>query len=162
MSDVQSNVSLGREVELYDRVVADDPTNCGLVMFVLSDTALPTDATLKDIDTVSELFSAGALEVTNAGYAREVFLTGDLDPYVVDDTNNIIILTLPVTTFTGIGIGDNWRKVCIAFDADTTGGTDLDLLPISYHDLLDEDGVAIVPNTFDIEIDFSAGFIIAS
>jgi hypothetical protein len=165
MSDVQANVSLGREVELYQRVLDDDPVGCGLVMLVLTTAGLPSDAALKDYDTVEDLFFGGANEVTNSGYVRPAFLTGDLDPYVVDDTNNIIILTLPVATFVNVAVGDHWRKVVIAFDPDTTGGSsgsNTELIPISYHDLLDEDGVEIVPNTFNIEIDFSAGFIIAS
>jgi hypothetical protein len=45
----------------------------------------------------------------------------------------------------------------LAYDSDTTGGTDANLVPITYYDLL-IDGAAVIPNGQNINMDFSSGY----
>jgi len=162
MSDVQSNITLGREVELYGRVDGSDPTNAAFIMLILALSGLPSDSTLKEYDTVADLLAGPAAEVANSGYSRKTITDANISAYTVDDVNDRILLTLPLQTFATIGVGDVWGKVCVAYDPDTTGGTDSTLVPVSYHDCLDEDGENIIPNGLDIDVDLSSGWILAS
>jgi hypothetical protein len=162
MSDIQSNITLGREVELYDRVNGNDPANSAFIMLVLAAAGLVSDAVLKDYDTVDALLAGASAEVMNANYGRKTLTDADLAPYVVDDSNDLILLVLPLQTFASIGVGDSWSKACVAYDPDTTAGTDTTLVPVSYHDLRNDAGTVVIPNTFNIEIDFSGGWLEAS
>ena len=99
MADFTFNVALGREVELYNRVDSNDPANSALIMMVLAGTGLETDAVLKDKDDFSALVSGTTNEVTNGSYARKTLTDANLAAYTVDDTNDRIVLVLPVQTF---------------------------------------------------------------
>ena len=162
MSDVQSNISLGREVELYNRVDSSDPTNAAFIMLILASAGIVSDSALKEYDTVADLLAGASAEVANSGYSRKTITDAGISAYVVDDTNDRIVLTLPLQTFATIGVGDVWRKICVAYDPDTTGGTDATLVPISYHDCFDDNGDPISPNGLDIDVDLSSGWIIAT
>jgi hypothetical protein len=157
----QSNVSLGREVELYNRVVSNDPANSALILAVLSAAGLESQAVLKIADTLADVLSGTTNEVTNGGYARKTLTNADLTAYTVDDTENTITLELPVQTWANILIGDTWAMLAICYDSDTTSGTDANIIPISFHDLLIE-GVYVIPDGDDVIVDFSDGFIRAS
>lgn len=157
----QSNVSLGREVELYNRVVSNDPANSALILAVLSAAGLESQAVLKIADTLADVLSGTTNEVTNGGYARKTLTNADLTAYTVDDTENTITLELPVQTWANILIGDTWAMLAICYDSDTTSGTDANIIPISFHELLIE-GVYVIPDGDDVIVDFSDGFIRAS
>lgn len=152
------NVALGREVELYNRVNDNDPANSALLMVVLALAGLETDAVLKDMDTLAAVVAGTTNEVTNSGYSRKTLTDADLAASAVDDAEDHILLALPLQTFTTIVAGDTWRKVLICYDADTTGGTDANVIPITAHDLL-INGVPAVPNGDDIVIDFTDGYV---
>ena len=156
----QFNVSLGREVELYERVRTNDPANAVLVMAVL---AAPTELqqVMRTYDTLAALLAANP-EVTNAGYSRVILDDTDLAAYTVDDTLHQIELALPVQTFgsPNVAAGDIWDFIVIAYDPDSTGGTDADIVPIAGYELR-INGVAVVPNGSPIAVDFSGGFAIA-
>lgn len=156
MPSVQSNISLGREVELYERVNTNDPTNSALIMLVLATGGDSLDI-LRDYDTVADVLAGPSAEVTNAGYARKTLTDASLAAWTPDDTNNRVLLVLPIQTFTAIAAGDSWDIVCVAYDPDTTGGTDATLVPIGFHELRYQ-GSPIVPDGNDIIVDFSAGW----
>ena len=160
MAAVQANVAKGREVELYNRVDSSDPTNSAFIMAVI---AAGGDGltTLQDYDTFTAVFAGASNEVTNAGYARKTLTDADLSAYTVDDTNNWIALTLPLQTFTAITAGDTWDIVMLGYDNDTTGGTDANIIPVSFHELRYL-GTAISPNGGNVLIDFSGGWITAT
>lgn len=162
MATFSFNVSLGREVEFYNRVNDSDPTNAVFVGLVLADLALEADDTLRDYDTVSALLAGASNEVTNGGYARVSWSDVDLAVYTVDDTYNRITLQLPTKTFTTILTGDNWRKFVVAYDSDSTGGTDANLIPVKAYDMLTSSGTAIVPNGGNIICAWPSGFHISS
>lgn len=153
--------ALGREVELYNRVDTDDPVNSALLMVVLSSTGLEADSTLRVHATLSALLAATNDEVTNAGYARKTLTQADLTAFAPNTTTHRTTLTLPLQTFTAIVAGNSWSKVLICYDADTTAGTDANVLPVIAADLRVSDS-PIVPNGSNIVVDFSTGFVICS
>jgi hypothetical protein len=155
------DIALGREVELYNRVDTDDPTNSALLMVVLSATGLEADAVLRTYATLSALLAAANDEVTNVNYARKTLTQADLSAFAPNTTTHRTTLTLPLQTFTAIAAGNSWSKVLICYDPDTTAGTDTTVVPVTAADLRISDSV-IVPNGSNIVIDFSSGFVICS
>lgn len=161
MGALTFDYALGREVELYNRVDSDDPTNSALLMVVLAATGLESDATLRTYQTLSALLAASNNEVTNANYARKTLTQADLSAFSPNTTTHKTTLSLPLQTFTAIAAGDSWSKVLICYDSDTTGGTDANVLPVVAGDLRVSNAV-IVPNGSNIIVDYSAGFVICS
>lgn len=160
IADFQFNVSLGREVELYNRVDSNDPTNSALIMMILAGTGLEQSEVLRDKDTFSDLVSGTTNEVTNTGYARKTLTDADLTTYTVDDSDNSITLEIPVQTFSTISSGDSWAMAVLGYDPDTTAGTDTTVIPITAH-VLRLNNSYIVPNGADIVVDLSGGFVVA-
>ena len=153
--------ALGREVELYNRVDTNDPTNSALLMVVLAATGLEADNTLRTYATLSTLLAASNNEVTNTNYARKTLTDADLTAFSPNTTSHRTTLSLPLQTFTAIAAGDSWSKVLICYDNDTTGGTDANVIPVTAADLRVSNAV-IVPNGSNIVVDFSSGFVICS
>ena len=158
MSSFRFNVALGREVEFYNRVDTNDPANSALIMVVLAAVGLESDDLLRDYDTLSAILAASTNEVTNTNYARKTLTDANLSAYTVDDSSDLVTLTLPSQTFSSIAAGDSWRKVLVCYDGDTTSGTDANIIPVTAHDLL-VNGAAIVPAASSIAIDFSQGWL---
>lgn len=157
MPGVQFNVSKGREVEFYNRVNGNDPTNSVFVMLVLNEVSSIYD--LRDYETLSSLLGDYD-EVSNTGYSRKTINDAAIGNYTIDHTNNRIPLTLPLQTFATISAGDNWDVVVVCYDNDSTGGTDANIVPISAHELRIS-GTLLVPNGDDILVDLSSAWITA-
>lgn len=160
MASVQFNISKGREVELYNRVLTNDPANSALVMMVLRTGSAGVNG-LVDFDTFADILAGGYTEVTNTNYARKVMTDADLDAWSPDDTNNRVELALPLQTFTNIAVGNVWDLVVVGYDNDTTGGTDANIVPVTGGEIR-ENGTAIVPSSSDVIIDFSNVWIVAT
>lgn len=157
----QSNITLGRETEYYERVRNSDPTNAVLTAVVLASPA-ETIAVMRTYDTLAALLAANP-EVTNTDYARIEFDQADLAAPVVDDTNNVIPLVLPLLTWDtngGPDAGDAWDYLVICYDPDSTGGADSAIIPITFHEMRVE-GVAAVPNGSPIVFDLTEGWVTA-
>lgn len=160
MASIQFNCSKGREVEFYNRVDTNDPTNSALIMMVLASGSADGINGLADFDTFAAITAGGYTEVTNPGYSRKTLTDANLSAFTVDDTNNRILLTLPLQTFTTISAGNTWDIVIVGYDSDTTSGTDANIVPITGGELR-ENGTALVPSGANIVIDFSSGWIAA-
>jgi hypothetical protein len=156
MADFVFNVALGRVAEFYNRVDQSDPTNAVLVIVAI-DTS-ESDATLKDLDTLSAVLANGnTAEVTNANYARIVLDDTDLSALAPDDANDRMDLDIPDQVFSNIGAGDGWTDLLICYDPDSTGGTDADIIPLTQHDFV------VTPDGNDINVNVdAAGFYRAS
>lgn len=154
------NVALGRETEFHNRVDNNDPANSALILVVLAAATIEGDNVLKDYDTLAAVL-ATSLEVTNTNYARKTLTDANISPYTVDDSTNSITLPLPTQTFTTIDPGDDWAKLLVCYDSDTTGGTDANIVPVVALDLLIT-GAAVVPNGNDIIVAFPTGYCVAS
>lgn len=149
MANLVFNVALGRVAELYNRVDSNDPANSALVMIAI-DANGDTDATMRDRDDMTALLGGTANEVTNSGYARKVLTDADLVAFAPDDTNDRVDLDIPDQTFTAIGAGTAWTDLIMAYDNDTTGGTDANIIPMTLHDF------AVTPSGTDIVAQIAA------
>jgi len=156
MADLVLNISLGRSTEFYVRVDGNDPVNAALIVTAWATTA--ADSVIKDLDTHAAIEAEGlTAEVTNTGYARKTLTDADLVAFAPDDVNDRVDLDIPDQTFTAILAGDNWTDLGISFDSDTTGGTDADIVPMTWHDFV------VIPDGSDIVAQVSAtGFFRAS
>ncbi len=147
--DIVFNIALGRAVELYNRVDTNDPASSAIVVAILMTTA--TDTTLKRLDTLAlVLADADTAEVTNTGYARKVLTDADITSFAPDDVNDVVELDIPDQTWTSVSGGDAWSDLVIAYDPDSAGGTDADIVPITMHDFV------AIPNTGDVTAVLSA------
>lgn len=160
MGQLTFNASLGREVEFYNRVDANDPANAAFIGVVLRAAGLVSDAILKDYATLADILAGASDEATNTGYARKTWTDADLAAYSVDNTNDRIQLFLPTpVTWTNVAAGDVWAKMLICYDSDTTAGTDANIIPVTAHDIL-YNGSYLVPNGTNIVMTNATGFVI--
>lgn len=157
MADLVFNIAKGRAAELYNRVDSNDPANSALIVAVFN-VGAATDATLRDYDTLAAIEGdANAAEVANSGYARKTLTDADLTAFAPDDTNDRVDLDIPDQTWTSVAAGTAWTDVVIAYDNDTTSGTDSSIVPLTLHDF------AVTPNGGDITMQVAAaGFFRAS
>lgn len=160
MASIVANIAKGREVEFYERVNSNDPTNSALIMGILI-AGGDSLATLQDYDTISAMLAGPSTEAAATGYARKTLTDADLGVWAPDDSLNRVLLTLPLQTFSP-NTGETWDIAWVAYDPDTTSGTDTTLIPISYHELR-IDGSAIPTLTgSNIVVDLSAGWVLNS
>lgn len=156
MASLTANIAKGREVEFYNRVLTNDPANSALIMGILV-AGGDSLATLQDYDTISAMLAGASTEAAVAGYGRKTLTNADLTAWAPDDSFNRTLLTLPLQTFSP-NTGETWDIVWVAYDNDTTGGTDANLIPISYHEMR-ENGTAMPTITGgNIVVDFSSGW----
>lgn len=158
MANFVFNIAKGRIIELYSRVENNDPANSALVLVVLANSGLESDAILIDKDTLSDILSGTTNEVTNTGYARKVLTDTALATVPSpDDTGNTYSVDIPDQTWTTVASGDGWSKLLICYDSDTTAGTDANIIPLTAHDFV------ITPDGSDITAQVaSAGFFTAA
>lgn len=157
MADFVFNISKGRAVELYNRVDSNDPANSVLLMIAINAGAA-TDATLKDYATQAAVEGdANAAEVTNSGYARKTLTDADIVAFTADNTNDRVDIDIPDQTWTAVGAGTAWTDLIVAYDNDSTSGTDSSVVPLTLHDF------AITPSGSDITVQIAAaGFFRAA
>lgn len=158
MADLVHNIAKGRVVEYFNRVDTNDPTNAALI--VIAWNAADTDDAIRDADTVAAIEALGSTaEVTNTNYARKTLTDADITMPSPDDTNNRYDLDIADQVWgpPGPSAGTAWTDLGIAYDSDTTGGTDANIVPLTWHDF------AVTPdgNTITAQID-SAGFFRAA
>jgi len=156
------DIALGREVEFHNRVNDNDPTNAGFVLLVLALAGLEVDSVLRTYALISTLLAATNDEVANANYARKVLTDADVSAPVIDSAAHTTTLSFPNQTFTAIGAGATWAKAVLAYDPDTTSGTDTTLVPVCAWDLRDVNGNYLIPATTTYVIGAASGYIVAS
>lgn len=160
MADVVANIAKGRVVEYYNRVENNDPANSALVIVLLATTGLEADSVLIDADSLAAVVSGTTNEATNTGYARKVLTDSDLAALPApDDTNNRYDIDIPDQTWTAVANDGTGAisKFVVCYDPDTTGGTDSNIIPLTFHDF------AITPDGSDVVAQIAAaGFFRAS
>lgn len=134
MADFVFNIAKGK-VKYYAELPA---ANDALVVIPLESAGIEADATLKDYDTVSALLAGTTNEQTTAGRKTVTSVT-----VTVDDANDRLDLDFADQTWTGL-TGNAIGALLIAYDPDTTGGTDADLVPLTKHDW------AVTPDGSDV------------
>ncbi|MFE1321612.1 hypothetical protein [Kitasatospora phosalacinea] len=120
MTDIVFNVAKGRVGALALLPAASD----ALIAIPYASSGFPSDATLRDCTTVAAIATAGATEQTTMGRKTLTNVTS-----TVDQTNDRWAADCDDITWTapsGAAIG----CIVIAYDPDTTTGTDTDLIPL--------------------------------
>ncbi len=74
MANILINYAKGRFIQLSSLPLGTD----NLLVVLLQSTGLPTDATLKNCQYLSQVFTAGAVEATFTNYARQVLSAGSI------------------------------------------------------------------------------------
>lgn len=132
MGNIVFNIAKGKVAAYYDRVKGNDPANSALILIPIETTGLESDATLIDADTVMALLAGTTNQQATMG--RKVLTDVELAAVPApDDTNDRNDRDLPATTWTG-ATGPAISKLVVAYDPDTTGGTDADLVPLTMFD----------------------------
>jgi len=138
MADQVMNIAKGRVVELYNNVKGNNPANSAFIVVLLK--AVEADDTLNNYDDLGALLgAAGNTEADFTNYARKVLTDADLVALPApDDTNNRRDLDIPDQTWTAAGGATNntLAKLLVCYDADTTAGTDADIIPLTHHDFV--------------------------
>ncbi len=142
-------------VEYAARVEANDPTNSAFIIVALVAGGV-SDATLKDLDTLTDVLATAANEATNSGYARKTLANGSLTITVTDGSDKVEV-DFADQTWSAVGAGDVWTDLIICYDSDTTGGTDANIIPLVQLDF------AVTPDGSDIIMQLNAsGFFRAT
>lgn len=100
--------------------------NDAVVAVLLVAAGLEADGALRDHDTLAAILAATNDEATFAGYARQT-VTGIT--VTVDDAGDTVTVDFDTVSWSPTS-GQSLGKVVFAYDPDTTGGTDADLIPL--------------------------------
>jgi len=138
MADQPFNIAKGRVVEWYNRVKSNDPANSAFIVVLLKLSV--ADSVLIDYDDLGALLgAAGNTEADFTNYARKVLTDSELAAFPApDDTNNRYDIDLPDQVFTSAGgaVNNSLVKAFVCYDADTTGGTDSNIIPCAHYDFV--------------------------
>lgn len=142
MANIVFNVAKGRVVEFYNRVKGNDPANSAFILVPLSTAA--ADATLLDQATLAAVLAGGSTEQATMG--RKTLTDAELAAFPSPDTtNDRYDVSLPTVTWTS-ATGSAVVKILVAYDSDTTGGTDANIIPLTCFDF------AQTPSGADIQM----------
>ena len=128
------NIAKGRVVEYYNRVISNDPTNSALVLVPLS--VAGTKAQGQTLDTLALVLAhANFTEQTGGGWVRKVLTNAEIEALPSpDDLNNWYDVRLPSVTWVTPATGSDTVGLLVCYDLDTTGGTDANIIPLTYHE----------------------------
>lgn len=144
MANVVFNIAKGRIVELYNRVKSNDPANSALILVPLETSGLVADATMIDYDDLATLLAGATNEQTTMG--RKTLTDASLAALPAPtDASDYYEVELPTQTWTG-ATGNPISKILVCYDADTTAGTDANILPLTLFDF------AITPDGSDVQM----------
>jgi len=153
MPDFQHNIAKGRGTQWVDEIRQTSGfsnagyVNSGLIVSLWR-RGTDTDDILNNHDDIAAMEAAAQpAELTsgvNANYARKTIV--DTTPTVtIDDTNNWVDIDIPDQTWVALGAGGTAiTDLSIAFDPDTTAGTDSTLRPWTFH------AFAVTPDGSDV------------
>lgn len=134
MANIVFNIAKGRIGEFYNRVKSNDPANSAFILVPIETTGLESDATLIDADTLAAVLAGTTNEQTTMG--RKTLTDADLAAMPApDDANDRYSFSLPDVTWTAAS-GNAISKVLVAYDADTTAGTDSNIVPCTMMDVV--------------------------
>lgn len=158
IGDFIFNIAKGRGTQWVTEINASAAPYANSALIVgLFRSGSATAAATKDYDTVTLLEGdaqvAELASGVNANYARKTII--DAVPVItVDDTNERVDIDIPDQTWTALGAGGTAiDDLLIAFDNDTTAGTDANLVPWTYH------AFSITPDGSDVTAQIAtAGF----
>ena len=143
MANLVTNIAKGRFIHYATLPAADD----ALIAVVLEATGLEADGTLIDHDTLADLLAGTSTEQTTMGRQTMTNVV-----VTVDDVGDLASFTFDAITWPAAA-GNATGKLIIAYDPDTTGGTDADLIPLTVHDFTttpDGNDVVATPDSLGV------------
>lgn len=147
MADLVFNVSKGQVAYWAGLPAAND----ALIVIPIEASGVESDATIRDYDDVATLLAAANNEQSTMGRKTVTSVT-----VTVDDSNDRVDVDFADQTWTA-ATGNAISDLMVAYDPDTTGGTDSSLRPLTWHDFVaTPDGTDLVAQLN------SAGFYRAS
>lgn len=137
MADVLCNIAKGRFIEWFYRVDNNDPTN-SVILVIPFNAGTATDDQIRDADTVAAVFALGGgiTERTANGWNRKTLTDADITFGSPDDSANTMSVVISDQTWTPTSPTDTVTDLLIAYDSDSTGGTDSNILPIGVLDFV--------------------------
>src|SRR3954462_943 len=126
MANIVFNIALGY-VKRYAEQVGTG--NAALILVPIETSGLEADSVLRDKDDLAAVLVGTTNEQTTMG--RKTVTAGTV---TVDDTNDRVALDFADQTWTA-PTGNAISKLLICFDADTTTGTEANIVPLTLHDL---------------------------
>lgn len=146
MANYVFNISKGRVTEYYNRVKGNDPAASAFIIVPLETTGLEAQSVLEDKDDLAAVLAGTTNEQTTMG--RKTLTDADLAALPApDDTNNRFSLDLPDFTWAA-ATGNAISGFVVCYDNDTAAGTDSNILPMTFHDLvITPTGTDITPTT---------------
>lgn len=128
MGDVVMNIAKGR-VAHYATL---PQTNDAIIVLLLKSSGLEADGTIVDHDDLAALLAAANDEADFTNYVRK---TAASVTVTVDDTNNRVDVDFADITWTSAGGATNNTigALLTTYDADTTSGTDSNIIPLTSH-----------------------------
>lgn len=126
MAPIVFNVSKG----IWRYYLGLPAANDGLVVVLLKASGLVSDDALADYTDVAALLAGASDEADFTNYARKSIISGIV--ITPDNGNNRVDADIPDQVWTAAGGAQNntLGKLFIAYDPDTTGGTDSSLIPL--------------------------------
>jgi hypothetical protein len=142
------NIAKGRVNEFFNRVDSNDPANSAIVLIPLAVT--DTEANRQDDATVAAFL--GALpDEAGVSWGRKTLTDVELAAWAPDNVNNRGPASIPQVTWTAPAAGQNTVGLLVAYDADTTAGTDANLIPLVHCDFaVTADGNDVVVSAGDV------------
>jgi len=133
MADFVFNIAKGKVGEYASRIIANDPTNSVFVIVLLD--AADTDDTQKDFDDITALLAGTSTEANFTNYGARKSTTAPVVT-VTDAATNTLEVDMPDITWTAAGNGanDTLTDLIVAYDSDSTGGDDGDVVPCTQAD----------------------------
>lgn len=123
---------------------SNDPANSALILVPIETSGLESDATLIDKDDLAALISGATNEQTTMG--RKTLTDSDLAALPApDDGNDRYDVSLPTVTWTA-ATGNAISKIAVCYDADTTGGADSAIVPLTMFDAV------VTPDGNDVQL----------
>lgn len=128
MGTVVPNIGKGKGAQLATLPAAND----ALLAILLKSSGLVADSALIDYASVSTMLAGASDECDFTSYARATLTSVTV---TVDTTNDRTDVDADDPSFTA-GSAQATGKIVVAYDPDTTGGTDADLIPIYADDFV--------------------------
>ena len=136
MADFVFNIAKGRTGAYADNVEAASPTNSAIIIVPIYTTA--TDATLKDYDTLSAVLGdANTAEATGSNWARKTLVAANITITTDDATNDRVEVAFDADqTWSAVAASNDVSDLLFCYDADTTAGTDANIIPLTCNDFV--------------------------
>lgn len=147
MADFVFNVALGAIAEKIR-----DGANIQVILVAAS--GVQSDATLKDLTTVTAVFAGATDEATNTGATRKSISNASVT-LTVDNTNDRVDVDIADPTWTAVATSPG--AISDILTCEDVGGADSSRVPLTWHDF------SVTPDGSDITAQIAtAGFFRAS